>query len=374
MDEARTAFLKGIRKSAPNDSLILGFTWTGKNCALAREKAALKLRQHLLASAEKYPCAPHVLIGHSHGGNIALRAASKASTPVKIVCLSTPIIYSFPRPRSEAKNAKQVLWGLAVALLLPCILYVAGSRPGLGDGLVWALSFASATAAALIIFAGELHLKWSLSICEFSAVTEGINSASALFLRYPGDEASLALPSFQAIQYLINRLVETAAAIAMRLFNLNLVRRWRGLYFFPCCYFSPLPWDYLYFMSYTISLRRVGPFGYNSRYCRRSASSDTMLERGYDSAATILVYVAGALSPLALFTGIIPFGWRLAAASPWIELSVESAPIGDWNVVTLQPSTESRTMWHALGYEEQAALEQIVKFMKELVGSVQKSS
>jgi pimeloyl-ACP methyl ester carboxylesterase len=226
-----SAFLKGIRKSAPNDSLILGFTWTGKNCALAREKAALKLRQHLLASAEKYPCAPHVLIGHSHGGNIALRAASKASTPVKIVCLSTPIIYSFPRPRSEAKNAKQVLWGLAVALLLPCILYVAGSRPGLGDGLVWALSFASATAAALIIFAGELHLKWSLSICEFSAVTEGINSASALFLRYPGDEASLALPSFQAIQYLINRLVETAAAIAMRLFNLNLVRRWRGLYF-----------------------------------------------------------------------------------------------------------------------------------------------
>jgi hypothetical protein len=99
-----------------------------------------------------------------------------------------------------------------------------------------------------------------------------------------------------------------------------------------------------------------------------------MLERGYDSAATILVYVAGALSPLALFTGIIPFGWRLAAASPWIELSVESAPIGDWNVVTLQPSTESRTMRHALGYEEQAALEQIVKFMKELVGSVQKSS
>ena len=75
-----SAFLKGIRKSAPNDSLILGFTWTGKNCALAREKAALKLRQHLLASAEKYPCAPHVLIGHSHGGNIALRAASRAST------------------------------------------------------------------------------------------------------------------------------------------------------------------------------------------------------------------------------------------------------------------------------------------------------
>src|SRR5580704_10134742 len=69
--------------------------WSGSNSILARSRVADTLRAHLDSSS---PNVPQVVIGHSHGGNIALRAVKDSGasrTRVHIVTLATPFLQIF---------------------------------------------------------------------------------------------------------------------------------------------------------------------------------------------------------------------------------------------------------------------------------------
>jgi hypothetical protein len=241
--------------------------------------------------------------------------------------------------------------------------------------LIWLLSLSSAALGYLIFLAGKRHLDWSLRLCGFSAVTQGINPAAVLFLRYPGDEASLALIAFQAIQYLTNRLMETQMAVAKWLLSRSIVSRWRGLYFL-----------FLLWLALLLGLALLYPVHRLVEGNAPFSGSTLDLVVSVGPVALILIaglvtmllgvaqgYLALALAPFEMLVAVAPFGWRLAAASLWIELTVESAPIGEWNVATLLPSMGSTTMRHGQGYEEPAALERIVKFVKDLAEPAQTS-
>jgi hypothetical protein len=93
------------------------FGWTGTNTHTARIAASEGLRAQVLAEMKDSPDATHFIIGHSHGGNIALYGTGGSDLDgglAGIFCLDTPFVCATRRSHN------QVLFFLfhALALLL----------------------------------------------------------------------------------------------------------------------------------------------------------------------------------------------------------------------------------------------------------------
>jgi len=88
----KTSFASELKRSLGEGSTIHQFLWSGKNNHEARKTAA----QYLADEISEYSSQGEkiALIGHSHGGNVALLAASMLKTPIDtVICLSTPHLY-----------------------------------------------------------------------------------------------------------------------------------------------------------------------------------------------------------------------------------------------------------------------------------------
>jgi hypothetical protein len=83
---------------------IRPFLWSGANSIFVRDKTAHALAEHLSAEHSEHPQATQIVVAHSHGGNIALRAlhhlrqddashlcGSESANPL-VVTLATPFI------------------------------------------------------------------------------------------------------------------------------------------------------------------------------------------------------------------------------------------------------------------------------------------
>ncbi len=75
------------------------FHWTGHNSHTARLAAGRDLARHLDGLADRLPDAKRVVIAHSHGGNVAIYAASQVERPnslAHLACLATPFLRCEP--------------------------------------------------------------------------------------------------------------------------------------------------------------------------------------------------------------------------------------------------------------------------------------
>jgi pimeloyl-ACP methyl ester carboxylesterase len=87
-----------IEKLGTLDSrgVLLGrFSWSGENTNVARVAAARCLSKLLAGQAIEHPDTRFLLIGHSHGGTVALSAIAGVPTAQRagVVCLSTPFFH-----------------------------------------------------------------------------------------------------------------------------------------------------------------------------------------------------------------------------------------------------------------------------------------
>ncbi len=100
------------------------FAWTGTNTHTARMDAGARLAEFIRSGHALYPDARHVVIAHSHGGNVALYAmrdpaAREAITG--IVTLGSPFIRA--RRRDTQRYADALAWlMLGVAALVPFVV------------------------------------------------------------------------------------------------------------------------------------------------------------------------------------------------------------------------------------------------------------
>jgi hypothetical protein len=75
--------------------VIREFHWSGSNSIAARQRAASTLAAELQQAKSQVPEYTHAVIGHSHGGNVALAALSKlgdAGRTWLLVSLATPFL------------------------------------------------------------------------------------------------------------------------------------------------------------------------------------------------------------------------------------------------------------------------------------------
>jgi hypothetical protein len=104
------------------------FRWSGANSVFARDRAATKLADELKTHLQNQGAMP-IIIAHSHGGNVALRALSHVedANRVGVVTLATPFLRVFVRDPPKLDFLVWILLWAAVALMVaaPVVTIVA---------------------------------------------------------------------------------------------------------------------------------------------------------------------------------------------------------------------------------------------------------
>jgi hypothetical protein len=120
--EPHSAFASQLREQLINERFscqIRPFLWSGANSISARDLAAKDLATLIGQDSIEHH---HLIIGHSHGGNIALRALShlqhEALQRTIVVTLATPFLDIFPRRIRDLEELYILLTLFAVPLLL----------------------------------------------------------------------------------------------------------------------------------------------------------------------------------------------------------------------------------------------------------------
>jgi hypothetical protein len=110
-----------LRAELPPHTIIRPFRWDGKNSFASRLHAAELLNGHICLTESLYPCAKHILIGHSHGGNVIaywLKRYPESKEKVSgTAFLATPFISV-----SVARDWIDSTLSIAVPLVMLCAL------------------------------------------------------------------------------------------------------------------------------------------------------------------------------------------------------------------------------------------------------------
>ena len=166
-----------------------------------------------------WPEARHVLIGHSHGGFVALSALRGATLDERIcgvACLSTPFLMARVRPMSRLARA-----GLTVtpALLVAFGLGQAVERSPLG-AIVDRHEPLQVAFGLLVLVLAAFAWRWTpravqaLSARVFERMQLPELAPNQLFvMRAPGDEASAALGAAQILNFAVSRIWDRASSL-----------------------------------------------------------------------------------------------------------------------------------------------------------------
>src|SRR6185295_4468140 len=102
-----------LRKRLGDGLKVVPFRWSGNNSPRARRQASAKLAKQLAGQVDSHPGAQHYLVGHSHGGTVAVSAAVISGVLDRIagiVCLATPFIVA--RERDLGRYRVETLVGI----------------------------------------------------------------------------------------------------------------------------------------------------------------------------------------------------------------------------------------------------------------------
>jgi pimeloyl-ACP methyl ester carboxylesterase len=176
------------------------FDWSGRNTHSARLKAADDLAQFLDSEGRKYPGAVPVVIGHSHGGNVALYATNHIKDPrnlSNIVGLATPYLRGTSRPGLSILT--QLAWfGLSILLAAPIYVALLTGAGKLIEGnahafyggwsvnVTWLFWFVTSVAVYILM---RVYLHWSATRRMKSLSWSADVKARLLAIYYRLDEA-----------------------------------------------------------------------------------------------------------------------------------------------------------------------------------------
>lgn len=106
------------------------FLWSGRNSHRARFRAAEGLAEHLDRQRREHPGSRQVVVGHSHGGNIATHAVWRlgkdAEQSISVVTLATPFLFARLKERPSVvlrirEALRPIVFMLGIAWVMPAI-------------------------------------------------------------------------------------------------------------------------------------------------------------------------------------------------------------------------------------------------------------
>ena len=117
-----SALTRTLLTDLPGGAVITTFPWSGRNSQNDRVAAGKELQNQILMQHKRYPDARQILIGHSHGGNVALYSfgdGSLESIVDCVICLNTPFIGATRRNTQNITLGLILPFALAMILVLP---------------------------------------------------------------------------------------------------------------------------------------------------------------------------------------------------------------------------------------------------------------
>jgi hypothetical protein len=214
---------------------ITPLLWSGANSTFARDKTAHVLAEHLSDEHAEHPQATQLVIAHSHGGNIALRAlyllrkrdASRLCGPE----MPTPLVVTLATPFVEVQRADLdkrpsvirflVLYAMGYLLVLPALLYIWGFPPLDESGTTLLIAVLLAFPVAISGFWWWDVRRAPVRQHQIDALNDAtrldeVVSAQAqrlLIIRAIDDEASLTLALGTIVGYAITGIIGTIGTI-----------------------------------------------------------------------------------------------------------------------------------------------------------------
>jgi hypothetical protein len=196
---------------------ISPFLWSGANSVRERDKAAHKLVEHIRAKQSDYPSSTQVVIAHSHGGNVALRALDQLGVTgdkIFIATIATPFVEILRTKLSSAETQRtDFMVSATTSYLIPhyAIEIKNAYFPTFNQdvwpfivGLVGALTF-------LLLFALRARNTRKLDeLVGLTSLSSSVRKHPLLVLRAVDDEASLALAA-ATIGNRFSRLLEKSS-------------------------------------------------------------------------------------------------------------------------------------------------------------------
>lgn len=220
---------------------ITPLLWSGANSIFVRDKTAHVLAEHLSAEHAEHPQATQLIIAHSHGGNIAVRAlhhlkqrdaspsCAESANPL-VVTLATPFIEVHPADFGNRPAWVRIaLWIAIIGLHLFSMvgLVYLLERWGLFDDKYFEVTFWAFVAVSALCF-GFIVLWGFWWVSERAATArqhqvQALNDATQLgdlastqrllIIRAIDDEASLILALGTILNYLTTRLIVTTSLL-----------------------------------------------------------------------------------------------------------------------------------------------------------------
>ncbi|MEK6410489.1 MAG: hypothetical protein AABN34_26495 [Acidobacteriota bacterium] len=361
--------------------------WSGGNHFKARREAAEKLRTHVMLKRDGMEGAKHVVVAHSHAGNIVSYAARDAAVNDRlaaVVTLAAPFIVARRRNLGwSGKVASQafVLWLVLGLFYLIDSLWVSAWMPWQKTALFVAL-------VALVEVPGLLLAhRWAESS---EAFLEQLGHAEILrerllILRAVADEATgvitlLQFPSLAATLVLANlakitdryvlwcaRLVERPilailfclvawAAVFIPGFLILWLTGSKLLFYVTLIVFMCLSYGPVIFLLLRNLLMALAP-----------AFGPILLLLAMVTASGPIALLA---APIVLILAItlLGFGPRFAIANIYLDISVEATPIGEYEVTLLSPSSAGDPdtpggLLHSALYDDERAVKLICDFI-----------
>lgn len=196
------------------------FPWSGKNSHKARRQAAEALRSRIGKLAMDNAGSQIVVIGHSHGGTVALYALEDNKTLVNVaglICLSTPFISVNSAPLSGSlPSFFPILLASTFAIVYALLLHPRNLVTIFTSSLVTRDIAQYLNIACGFTLTYILIRQWLLAgerAAEDLDVTPD-PSVPLLIMRCSGDEASAALATSQFFTWLIRRFWQTCTSLA----------------------------------------------------------------------------------------------------------------------------------------------------------------
>jgi hypothetical protein len=180
---------------------VAPFLWSGANSVVERDIAARQLSEDIRANQSEHRSSINVLIAHSHGGNVALRALDHlgaASDEVFVVTLATPFVEILPAKLSKMESNLIRLVGMVSAIAVVTLVHIVNSAFFKLTGIAATIGSIILGLLAIVFVAWSMRFETADAVksMEFVKLTETSNYVSRhpiLVLRAVDDEAALAL-------------------------------------------------------------------------------------------------------------------------------------------------------------------------------------
>jgi hypothetical protein len=320
----------------------------------------------LKSNSQPHPNAIHFVIGHSHGGNVALKAVEMGnlSHSVNVICLSTPFFHVRARFIGLDHEIEQVGVGaLGIVIGLPYFLQLR---------FLIRHPYAYVVVGVLLLgLSVGVWKLWTKAAHQFRSQTETRvePSTSLMIVRSVGDEAAAFIGAFQILSWMLTRAGLFYLSIILNLVRfIEAMKKWRRELFDKWWMVTLVCSLFVFdFVSHLILKRFVL---LNALERLTLSSGVTKLSYRIEALAPILPYILLVITlPLILIalgimlSGLLPLGFQAVLGLPFYEVTVEPVPSGKWTVYQIAPQGRVIGLMHSLSYENPLALAVIAEWV-----------